>query len=214
MTKPRLGLTILALTLAKSAAAEPCVSNTFDEPLQGAVEVVTRHADVPSPQFPGLWQEGMLDGLFYTLYANGEGVVKSEKRISDWEVRVLCLDHGVDCSISATGTPPENAYQVANILSLCLRNVAPAEPEKPKTTKQPEVSLKTPCGLASVEDGAGGIVLQRLLVAAGADPGPVDGYVGGKTNEALAGILGEESTKLSIADAIGALDLWMCDNQN
>ena len=66
------------------------------------------------------------------------------------------------------------------------------------------------CGLAGISDESTGIVLQKLLVIAGANPGPIDGYRGTMTNSALTQILGESSQYQSIADAIIALDRFIC----
>lgn len=205
MIKHVLGTTLFVLCGVSSAVAEPCVSATFDVPLPGAIDVVTRHADVPSPQFPGLWQEGRLEGYFYTLYANGEAVLKSRRNAPAWEFKVVCDAEQVDCSISVNGLPPDDAKPLADVLALCLQG-RPLIAEEPQQA-EPEA----PCGLATVEDGPEGMVLQRLLVAAGADPGPVDGFVGNGTRKAIAEILGESSRGLAIDDAIVALDLLMCE---
>lgn len=190
-----------------SAVAEPCVSATFDTPLTGAVDVVTRYADVPSPQFPGLWQEGMLEGYFYTLYANGEGLLQSSRNAPSWEVKVTCTAEAGECSIKADGTPPENAQRLADVIAQCLQGRPTTEVAAPA----PEPEEKAPCGVATVEAGPEGMVLQRLLVAAGTDPGPVDGFVGNGTRTALAEVLGASSRGLAIPDAIAALDKFMCE---
>lgn len=204
----RLRALSIALTLFTSgqmASAEPCVSTTFDTPVPGAVNVVTRQVDVPSPQFPGLWQEGYLDGYFYTLYANGEGALRSSRSAPEWEVKIICSSQSEGCELSADGAPSDDAQRVALILQQCLLG------EKAPPETQPEEVPATPCGVAAVPEGTPVAVLQSLLVAAGADPGPVDGFIGGKTLNALAEVLGPSANGLSVPDAVTAMDQLLCD---
>lgn len=192
---------------AGPARAAPCVSATFDKPLPNAVDVVTRRADVPSPQFPGLWQEGRLDGLFYALFANGEALVRSGRRTSDWQVKVACPTGTADCTITAEGDPPQQARDIADVLGRCLQGVALAPPPPPAPTPE----QRPACGLATVPEGTPVAVLQSLLIASGTDPGPVDGILGTQTQDALAQTLGDAASSLTITDAIAALDRLLCD---
>lgn len=202
----------LALLLggAQAAGAAPCVSPTFDTPLAGAQNVVTRQVDVPSPQFPGLWQEGTLDGFFYTLYANGEGVLRAGPGAGEWELRVLCAPDAATCTRAQTGTPPDAAQPVASVLGQCLLGeVAAAPAPEVIATPAPEEAA-APCGVAAVPEGTPIAILQSLLAAAGSDPGPVDGLMGGKTRDALLQVLGEEAATLDTDAAIAALDTLLC----
>ncbi|CAN0586413.1 unnamed protein product, partial [Ectocarpus sp. 12 AP-2014] len=113
-------LLALVCSVAQSQA-EPCVSATFDVPFPGATDVVTLHADVPSPQFPGLWQEGVVDGFFYALYANGEGYLRSSRDIAEWNIQFTCDAGETDCSIATNGAPPDNARETANMLAFCMQ---------------------------------------------------------------------------------------------
>ena len=190
---------------AQLTQAEPCVSATFDKPLEGASSVITRQVDVPSPQFPGLWQEGILNGYFYAIYANGEAEVKAARSAQDWTLKVSCQSAEDGCERSQTGTPPEDAIATLEVLQQCLGGAvvpAPAPaPEEPPA----------PCGLQTVPQGSAVEVLQNLLVAAGTDPGPVDGIIGSKTLDALAEVLGASSRSLEVREAVTALDGFLCD---
>lgn len=212
MKFPALCLGLLLACGATKGMAEPCVSSTFDVPIPSAVDVVTRHADVPSPKFPGLWQEGSLDGYFYALYANGEGILKSARETSEWDIRVVCEADEGDCSIKTNGVPPEDAQGVVDILTLCLQGQPLTSPEIPTPEPEtPEPQEVIPCGLATIPEGPAGLSLQRLLVIAGQDPGPVDGLIGRNTRNALAAILGAEAYEMEVSEAVSALDRWMCN---
>lgn len=192
----------LTLCVAGGLAAEPCVTDTFDTPFPSATNVVTRHADVPSPQFPGLWQEGSLDGYFYALYANGEATLKADQSSRDWELSVTCPESAQVCLIEGTGSPPEGAIGIAEQLGQCLRG----------QQAQREVVADVPCGLATIPEGDAGTTLQRLLLAAGADPGPIDGLPGKKTRDAVIEILGPPAGALDITALTEALNSFMCAN--
>lgn len=241
--------------LAGQAAAEACVGAAFERPFPGATGVETRHADVPSPRFPGLWQQGRINGDRFILYANGEATLIDGASEPAWTISVQCdLDAGT-CTESAEGSPPEAAMQVARQLGRCFvapdevtapvvpppppapvapptegwalvpgSGAVPAEPEdttvEPTPAPAPEVTepapepepepAAPPCGLATIPEGAPGLTLQRLLVEAGADPGPLDGLPGRMTRSALAQVLGDDARTLEIADAITALDAFLC----
>lgn len=195
-----------------SAAAEPCVSATFDTPLEGAVDVVTRHVDIPSARFPNLWQEGTFSGYFYAVYAGGEGVVKSSANAREWKIDITCQPDQPDCAFAAEGAPPQDATAVASVIAACLMGTWPPEPvEVEAEAPQPQAKPSVPCGLATLSDESEGRLLQQLLIIAGADPGPVDGLVGNNTRTALREVLGPSSAKLDIGDAILALDKLLCE---
>ena len=266
------------IVASQAAAADPCVGASFDRPLPGATGVVTRRADVPSPRFPGVWQEGVISGYGYQIYANGEATIKDIGPEPAWSVSVLCEPGAESCSQTAEGDPPAAALRVADMMGQCFiapetvkaplppapepEKVAPEtdgwaldpsgseEPDGPDTTGRPEtpdpserelpppvsdtpVALPplpplvpveeeveeapladetppAPCGVASMPEGAPGLTLQRLIVEAGADPGPLDGFPGRRTRAALAEILGPSAAALSNEEAIAALDALLC----
>lgn len=209
MKQISIAISFALMCTAQIAQAEPCVSATFDKPLEGASGVITRQVDVPSPQFPGLWQEGILNGYFYAIYANGEAEVKAARSAQDWALKVSCSAAQDDCDRSQTGTPPEDAKATLQILQQCLAGVvapSPASAPDPAPEEPP-----TPCGLQTVPQGSDVEVLQNLLVAAGKDPGPVDGIIGAKTLNALAEVLGASARSLGVQEAAAALDVFLCD---
>ncbi|WP_298860699.1 hypothetical protein [uncultured Sulfitobacter sp.] len=204
MNRRALGFFFVFLSGVGPAVADPCVLATFDKPLQGANNVVTRHADVPSSQFPGLWQEGVLEGYFYAVYGNGEGTVAAARTAPAWEIRISCAAGQFECAFTEDGTPPKAANRVAGVVAQCLKGKA--SPKDEPVIPEPIV----PCGLATLEDGSDGKLLQQLLVIAGADPGPLDGFVGNDTRKALAEVLGASSASLGTAEALTALDAFLC----
>lgn len=224
--------------MTTAAHSETCVSDTFDRPLPDATTVETRHADVPSPRFPGIWQEGQVDGFFYRIWSNEVAVLQSNRRSPLWTISVTCDGTDKACSQTVDGVPTPEALQTAGRLGKCLTDASfsgkiietqsaqealvPEEPVAPDVTTSAlpaidapvappsDVTDPPPCGLASLPDGETGITLQRLLVAAGADPGPLDGLVGQRTYRALADVLGEDAAQLAQSDAIQALDQFLC----
>lgn len=227
-----LGLGLLAGIMATTqGAAEPCVGDSFDRPFPGATSVETRFADIPSPNFPGLWQEGRIDGYPYRIYANGEASLQDGGSDPLWSIDVLCPGDSDNCTQSVTGTPPEVALGIATRLGLCFvapdRAAVPVAPPPapPPVTVTPEAApseppvaaptvtapkVTAPCGLAALPEGEPGITLQLLLVAAGGDPGPIDGLPGALTRDALGQILGPEAEGLTAEAAIAALDAFLC----
>jgi hypothetical protein len=239
----RLAALPLCALIAQTGAAfaDPCVGVGFDQPVPGAVNVVTRRVDVPSPQFPGLWQEGVIDGFFYTLFANGEGTLKPSPRDNEWELTFVCDLEAASCSDAAQtiGGAPPAAQSVVDQLERCLLSIpqpplpvgpAPSVAEPPTTeppVTEPPVEVPPqvetpadddtlsqtraePCGLAAIPAGAPVITMQRLLVAAGANPGPVDGFPGQRTTRALVEILGAGAANLSVDEANESLDKKLC----
>lgn len=263
--KKALTTSLLACALpALPAFAQTCVGAGFDIPLPGATAVETRHVDIPSPTYPGIWQEGTVRNFFYRIYANGEAALSPSASNSDWEITVLC--EAGTCQQSVTGTAPQAALDTADLLEACLlggdaaQQLLAAEPDgtapppdgtvpalvqdiPPESpTPAPQVPLSedtitpdtvapepTPqiteetapvapapaedtalCGLAAIPEGPPGITLQRLLVEAGENPGPLDGIPGRRTRTALQNLFGAQSANMDTAEAITALDTLLC----
>lgn len=199
---------------ANGAVAEPCVTATFDRPVPGASDVVTRQVDVPSPQFPGLWQEGNLDGFFYALYANGEGLLQPSRTSETWQISIRCDDSAARCDLDEVGDPSPEAVKTAQFLGECLLQSDPTDAVVVEATTETEPSPEAlPCGLEAIPTGGIGITLQRLINAAGGDPGPIDGFPGELTRTALVGILGDEALSMDDATAVAALDALLCQSQ-
>jgi hypothetical protein len=194
--------------------------------------VVTRRVDVPSPQFPGLWQQGLIGGYFYTLFANGEGLLQSSRETPDWAITFSCDAETGTCNrTQSEGTAPAEASAIVHQLEQCMNGIevtteppAPqvAEPPAPTVEEPPAPTVTEPieptvveaapppCGLKAIPEGAEGLTVQRLVVLAGADPGPLDGYPGKLTQTAIAQLLGPKANGLSLADTIIALDQLLC----
>ena len=207
-----IAISFAVMCTAQITHAEPCVSATFDKPLEGASSVITRQVDVPSPQFPGLWQEGILNGYFYAIYANGEAEVKAARSAQDWALKISCRTGKDACERSQTGAPPEEATATLLVLQQCLSGAA--IPAPPTATATATEASTAPCGLQTVPQGSDVEVLQNLLVAAGKDPGPVDGIIGAKTLNALAEVLGASARSLGVQEAVTALDVFLCEAAN
>lgn len=223
---PILGV-VASLGLATAAHAETCVSATLDRPFPGASEVETRYADIPSPRFPGIWQEGRINGYFYRIWSNEEAVLQPGPRDPAWTISVICDTPDAPCREDREGTPPPEASDIAKALALCLTDLGFAgdtgasapEPTPAPTAEAPATETGEPpnqapdpgpCGLAKVENGPSGLTLQRLLVEAGADPGPLDGLPGELTRRALVEVIGASAEGLTEAEAITALDRALC----
>lgn len=214
---------LIALLAASAARSETCVSDTFERPLPDAVDIEVRHADVPSPRFPGIWQEGWIDGFFYRIWSNKEAVLQSNRKSPSWSISVLCNDDTAECQNIIEGAPSTAALETVGDLSGCLKNAAfsgqaqpvvetqsPVEPVAEVVTTTIDPAPQSPCGLATVPDGPSGLTLQRLLVEAGGDPGQLDGLVGPKTYNALIQILGPSAQSLDLDAAITAIDAYLC----
>ena len=181
----------------------------------------------PFLSVPWSWQEGLIEGFFYAIYANGDGSIRPRPTPQDWYIDIKCDATDQSCSRKIEGSPPTGAIRVTNLLEQCLLRPK-ANSTVPLTRASAESSIQQytaesieqditaqlapqfNCGLAGISDESTGIVLQKLLVIAGANPGPIDGYRGTMTNSALTQILGESSQYQSIADAIIALDRFIC----
>ncbi|WP_339822982.1 hypothetical protein [Sulfitobacter dubius] len=207
------------------ADTAPCVASTFDTPFPGAIDVVTRHADVPSPQFPGLWQEGTIKGFLYAMYANGEGYLKPSRERAGWQITFACPDETQECATSTDGSPPAEAFLITNRLRSCLRGevltVSEPEPEPPQappafSSANPEPASGTEaespslCSAEEIQGETEGMTLQMLLVEAGTDPGPIDGLIGIKTRRALNEVLDSAADEMPLTNAIHAVRSALC----
>lgn len=214
MFAPVLGLLIATTSSAHSA---PCVSGPLDAPFPGAVNVEWQFADIPSPRFPGVWQDGLLDGFFYSLFPGEEAVVSSSRRDPVWTLELSCDINGGKCKTVTTGAPPQDAIETSEKIGRCflgedlLVKAAPIKVEvkvtKAEADPTPEQKL---CGVATLPEGGPDITLQRLILAAGGDPGPIDGIVGPSTRKALKAVLDVETN--SVKDAIRKLETKLCSS--
>jgi hypothetical protein len=204
----------------------PCTTQAFDRPFPGATDVVSRVVDVPSVRFPGFWQEGTIGAYPYKIFSNGEGQLQSARRHPDWVIGLVCDEV---CEITTQGTPPENAVKIAAVIGECLlgtditeEDVAtaqslvsvaqaaqPTAPTPVAVPINPEVSVCTPPVVSEASQAA---KFQRLLVIAGQDPGPVDGFLGPLTFQAFESIIDETATAISTADAIKLVEDFICEN--
>lgn len=207
---------LAAVTSGHAVHAEPCVGVGYDRALPGAQDVVSRMVDVPSAQFPAFWQEGLIGGYFYRIFADGTGVLRAADD-DMWRIDMSC---GAACAIDMEGTPPEDALRIAGVLGECLigesidaADFAEAQVEisDPATVSTPPAQpVAPPCGRAAIEATSPVDLLQQLLIAAGEDPGPVDGIWGPRTRQALLRQIGDSGADLSIPTAIDTLDSILC----
>ena len=203
---------VVGLCIATSAVAEPCVTTTFDRPVTGATSVVTHQVDVPSTRFPGLWQEGLIGGYFYEIFANGEALLRSSRKEPNWQIDIVCPGNNETCVTMQTGAPPDDSMPIGDLLRQCLQdsNVTKVATTEDYTTP-PETSAGTvPCGVATLPQEAEGFTLQRLVLMAGGNPGPIDGLPGELTFEAVVEVLNDGTENLPIANIIDALDAMVC----
>jgi hypothetical protein len=204
----------------RETLANPCISSSFDVPLPGAVDVIVSYADVPSPLFPGVWQEGVINGLPYAIYSNGEGYLKPSLSSEDWHMSFSC---GRDsCTTTLVGSPPKEAVEQLEELTSCVLGKAPARKDiSGRKSIASYESINEPIEEASTEDqencplnddrrDVDGFQLQRLLVEAGSDPGPIDGTVGKLTRKALIEVLGSSAAEMNLGQAINALRKINC----
>lgn len=253
--KHTVALILFALCVCASPGfAQTCVGAAFDKPFPRAVAVETRHVDVPSPRFPGVWQEGFIHGYFYQIFANGEAVLAEGKSDADWEISISCGDE--NCLQDISGRPPEGVDNITELLVLCLKksNLSDDVVEQKlavskeatnndgqihaltqplmssETGGNPEVvrheaydndgvialaeatdeAVAIPCGLAAIPEGTQGQTLQRLLVLAGAKPGPIDGIVGKSTRRAITDVLGTPQSIVDVPNTISELHSFLC----
>ncbi|WP_375279826.1 peptidoglycan-binding protein [Pseudooctadecabacter sp.] len=217
---------------ASALAAEPCVTATFDRPLDGATDVVSHVSDVPSVRFPAFWQEGVFDGVRYKITAASEGVVRPLNFVDDWEVSFVCDQATGTCDFDENRAPPEQAVAAAKVIGQCLLGLdltpdpapvevtveaaepditPPTEPDATVPTPTPEPAAAAPCGSAAVDEATEIATLQRLLLLAGQDPGPVDGFLGPKSFAAMGAFVDDPGWNTPISDVIAILDAQLCD---
>lgn len=212
--------------LSSTAMSAPCTTEAFDRPFPGAMDVVSRVADVPSVRFPAFWQEGTIGAYPYKIFSNGEGRLQSARRHPDWIIGLVCDEV---CDVTTQGTPPENAVKIVAVIGECLlgaditeddvataqslvsvaQAVQPTAPQPVAVPSNPEVSVCTPPLVSEVSEAA---TFQRLLVIAGQDPGPVDGFLGPRTFLAFENIIDETATAISTTDAIKLVEDFICEN--
>lgn len=214
-------LSALATCVSASAVmAAPCVGTTFDLPFEGALDVQSYVVDVPSAQYPAFWQKGSLGDYAYVLYANGEATLRSRNPFEEWGVTVLCDAATQTCETSTNGTPPADTDAIANRLTACLLgNATPPVAPQPVTVPAlpdpaPVRRDPVPCGLAAVDEETDIATLQRLLTLAGKDPGPVDGFLGTKTFQAMGDFVEDAGWGTSIPDAIASVDAVLCQTDD
>ncbi|WP_342069015.1 peptidoglycan-binding domain-containing protein [Yoonia algicola] len=221
----------LGLT-ASSLVAAPCVSNTFDRPLPGATSVVSHVSDVPSAQFPAFWQDGVVNGYAYTIFASAEGTLRPTDAFQDWEIKITCDVSAQTCEMSRVGIPPEDAEIVSRSIGQCLLGaeveavapvpVAAAVPATdpinaavaPETVGTSAKTAKVVCRAASVEETDDVAALQRLLVIAGENPGQVDGVLGPKSISAIEAFSPGSSANRTVPELISLLETYLCGPQN
>ncbi|SOH94846.1 hypothetical protein SAMN06273572_105272 [Monaibacterium marinum] len=246
------------------ALSQPCVTSSFDVPLPGATGMRSYVMDVQSAQFPGLWQEGIVAGYAYHIYANGDAILQSSASMPEWVITLKCDASAQECTTETLGTPPDRADEVAVALGQCfwrsdlterefgqqpppearilaLEMTAPTTPSLPiveipraditqiprlnhvtlelPAPQQPDalspdfrsvVVLHPICATVSSPSESAGLLLQQLLVAAGANPGPVDGIIGPRTRNALASALPDWDQTQPIEQAVGNLRDKIC----
>lgn len=226
MKRSALAYVVALCALASKIAAEPCVSETFELPLPEATSVVSHVSDVPSVLFPAFWQEGILQGFKYKIFASAVGTVRSTDIREDWVISITCDPFETSCVLSTDGEPPQSAVTVSNKIGECLlgtevadEKVTDATPDiQSPESANVEPSQDTPqteaaaCGSASIDEVNEIAVMQRLLVLAGEDPGPVDGLVGPRTFSAMEPFVAGADQNTSIPDVISLLDARLCAN--
>lgn len=232
----RVVLLILALAWPGCVAAAPCVGAALDRPLPGAMDARQVSADVPTARFPGLWQQGRVDGLTYRIFGDGTAVLSDDPGAPRWQVRIECA--AATCRTTATGVPDAGADRIADALGRCLlggdvtetdlRRAAPAFPtglsdDVPDRGRSlpPAAALATAAGQAprravarcmpdpALFGDTPAQTVQRMLLAAGQDPGPDDGVLGARSRAALRAALGPGSDA-DVPHAILALLAMRC----
>lgn len=234
----RVGVASFALGFASAVIwpalvlAQPCVTQSFERPLPGARNVEVRQADVPSARFPAFWQEGLLFGYAYRIYPNATAELAAEFQRAAWRIDVTCDTDAGTCRYDTTGNAPPNGAGIAEILGACLlgsdvvgkevvpeRQAVVAPPQAPVAAPDPEpqpdpfeveVVARANCSKADMPEGNTVFVVQTLLIAAGQDPGPVDGLLGPATLGALNAYLGAAYDAATLAQAIEPLRRKIC----
>lgn len=214
MKPSALVLAVILCVFGTATVAEPCVSGTFERPYPEATSVVSHVSDVPSVQFPAFWQEGILEGFRYKMFASGEGTVRSINRQEGWVVWITCDAFRLACDYSVEGPAPQAAITVSNSIGQCLIGAHDADSEiaNLETLQDTPVTVEPACGSASINEANEIAVMQRLLTIAGENPGPIDGLLGARTYSAMAFFAQGENWKTSIPDFIALLDARLCAN--
>ena len=209
--------------LATSVAAEPCVSSTFNQPLPGATQVETHVSDVPSAQFPGFWQDGIIDGYAYTIFASAEGTLRPTDIREEWAIEITCDLAEQACQTNHTGTPPQGTQTVSKLIGKCLLGAELVTPEPelpPEFEAAPVLAVAAPaseeteqttvCAAATVDEANEIASLQRLLILVGEDPGMVDGILGSRSLAAIEAFSSRASTSRTVPEVIALLQVHLC----
>ncbi len=121
----------------------------------------------------------------------------------------------MSCTEIVKGSPPDAVARITASLQSCFLGeefVAPntleAEPE-PEAVKTSE--LDAPCEETLLTGDTDEIALQKLLIMAGADPGPVDGLIGPKTLDAFSQVTGESAQAFNLSSAALTLRALVCE---
>ncbi len=213
---------------ASTAFAEPCVSETFERPLPEATSVVSYISDVPSALFPAFWQEGILEGFRYKILASSEGTVGPIDIREDWAISITCNTADLTCNLSIDGEPPQTAVTVSDRIGQCLLGLEitveeiidqtsdsqSAESSIEETLQDISLSEEPICGSASISEINEVAVMQRLLIMAGEDPGPVDGILGPLTFAGMEPFVAGADRNTPIPDVIALLDAQLCAAAN
>ncbi|MCQ0970512.1 hypothetical protein MLD63_08765 [Paracoccus sp. TK19116] len=159
-------LAILYLAMASPAfcATAPCVGPALDLPLPGAEDVRQMSVDVPSARFPGVWQQGTVDGLVYRIFGDRTAILSDDIGSPSWQVRVDCT--ASPCQSQAQGTPQVGADRIAGALGRCLSGQDVTASELRRVP--PEFETGVPGHLP--DQGRALSPAAALALAAGADP--------------------------------------------
>ncbi|WP_431366244.1 peptidoglycan-binding domain-containing protein [Planktotalea sp.] len=199
--------------------AEPCVGVAYNNPLPGATGVELRVSDVPAARFPSFWQTGNFRGFAYKLFSNGDALVTSDIKRPDWKIELDCTSKEAECSYSSIGDVPADASDAAHKIGQCLLGIEDAPVPETAAIPEPEaVNARVEgadvnpgeCAASAVPEGDTIITLQRLLLVAGADPGPVDGLIGPSTLNALQSVLGGSTSGRDLDAALEDLRIFLC----
>lgn len=132
-----------------AVALPPCVGADLATPLPKATEVAQTTMDIPTARFPGIWQQGQLDGFAYRIFPDLTAVVFDERANTGWRIDLLCTA-SARCVQKVVGSAPEAASAAAKAIGECLvpveerpRPPSPAPPAAPphdgKATAVPPV---------------------------------------------------------------------------
>lgn len=118
-------------------ALPPCVGADLATPLPKATEVAQTTMDIPAARFPGIWQQGQLNGFAYRIFPDLTAVVFDERANTGWRIDLLCTA-SARCVQTVVGAAPETASAAAKAIGECLVPVeespgppSPAPPAAP-----------------------------------------------------------------------------------